>query len=156
MDEVDTCHKCDIGLLHLGERKYAIIENKNGHSLADTVNLIREYFVKKTVNAKTKSERVQKRASCTIHQNRSKRPKKDVDYLELNVGKGCATPRNKPKIKKRNIVLALREPSETRLAAHQIEQERKNCLPGQILGLAIKTEIKSEIKQEQEHRNTRH
>ena len=79
-----------------------------------------------------------------------------MDYLELNVGKGCATPRNKPKIKKRNIVLALHEPSETRLAVHQIEQERTNCLPGQILGLAIKTEIKSEIKQEQEHRNTLH
>ena len=56
VDEVDTCHKYDIGLLHLGERKYAVIENKNGYSLADTINLIREYFVKKTVNAKTKSE----------------------------------------------------------------------------------------------------
>ena len=82
---------------------------------------------------------MQKRASCTIHQNRSKRPKKDVDYLELNVGKGCATPRNKPKIKKRNIVLALREPSETRLAAHQIEQERKNKST-EILDIDIKTD----------------
>ena len=33
VEEVDTCYKCDIGLLHLGERKYVIIENKNGYSL---------------------------------------------------------------------------------------------------------------------------
>ena len=108
------------------------------------------------MNAKTKSEQVQKRASCTIHQNRSKRQKKDIDYLELNVGRGCAQPRNKPKTKKMNIVMALREPSETCLAAHQIQLERQNSQPGQILGLAIKTEIKSETGSEQDHRNTRH
>ena len=156
IEEVDTCYKCDLGLLHLGERKYAIIKNKNGCSLADTINLIREYFVKKSANAKTKLERVQKRASCTIHQNRAKRQKKEIDYLELNVGKGCAQPRGKPKPKKSDIVAALREPSEICLAAHQVQLECQHSQPGQILGMAIKSEIKSEIKQELEQRNTRH
>ena len=107
IEEVDTCYRCDLGLLHLGEHKYAIIENKNGCSLADTVNLIREYFVKKSVNAKTKLEHVQKRTACTVHQNRAKRQKKEIDYLEMNIGKGCAQPRSKSKPKRIDIVVAL-------------------------------------------------
>ena len=30
LGEIDTCHKYDLGLLHLGQRKYAYIENKTG------------------------------------------------------------------------------------------------------------------------------
>ena len=96
VDKWDTCNKCDLGLLHLGKRKFALIENKSGYEIADTVNLIREYFNKKTANAKRKQECFQKQAECNIHQNRSKRQKKDVDYLEMNIGKGRAQPRSKP------------------------------------------------------------
>ena len=52
LGEINTCHKCDLGLLHLGQRKYAYIENKTGYKIADTVKLIREYFSKRRENAK--------------------------------------------------------------------------------------------------------
>ena len=74
----------------------------------------------------------------------------------MNIGKGHAQPKSKPCPKKIDIVAALREPSETRLAAHQIQKDCRNCQPGQILGVAIKTEIKTVIKQELEKMNTRH
>ena len=58
--------------------------------------------------------------------------------------------------KKIDIVAALQEPSETHLAAHQIQEDRRNYKPRQVLRVAIKTEIKTEIKQELEKINTRH
>ena len=103
-----------------------------------------------------KLEHTQKRAECIVHQNRAKRQKKDVDYLEMNIGKGHAQPRSKPRPKKIDIVAALREPTETPLAAHQIQLDCQSSQPGQILGVAIKSEIKTEIKQELEQTNTRH
>ena len=74
----------------------------------------------------------------------------------MNIGKGCAQPRSKPRSKKIDKLAALREPSETRLAAYQIQLDRQSSQPGQILGVAIKSEIKMEIKQELEQTNTRH
>ena len=74
----------------------------------------------------------------------------------MNVAKCRAQPRRKLPPKKIDIVAALQEPSETHLAAHQIQEDRCNYKPGQILGVAIKTEIKTEIKQELEKINTRH
>ena len=81
---------------------------------------------------------------------------KDVDYFEMNIGKGCAQPRSKPRSKKIDKLAALREPSETQLAAYQIQLDHQSSQPGQILGVAIKSEIKTEIKQELEQTNTRH
>ena len=52
LGEIDTCHKCDLGLLHLGQCKYAYIKNKTGYEIADTVKLIRDYFSKRSENAK--------------------------------------------------------------------------------------------------------
>ena len=74
----------------------------------------------------------------------------------MNIGKCRAQHRRKLPPKKIDIVAALREPSETCLAAHRIQEDRRNYKPGQILGVAIKTEIKTEIKQELEKINTRH
>ena len=120
------------------------------------MKLIREYFNKKRENAKHKYERSKKFAECNVHQNRSKHQKREVDYLEMNVGKCRAQPRKKLPPKKINIVAALRDPSETRLAAHRIQEDCCNYKPGQILGVVIKTEVKTEIKQEHEKINTRH
>ena len=156
LGEIDSCQKCDLGLIHLGHHKYAYIENKPGYKISDTVKLIREYFNKKRENAKRKYERSKKFAECNANQNRSKRQKREVDYLEMNVGKCRAHPRRKLPPKKINIVAALREPSETRLAAHRIQEDRRIYKPGQILGVAIKTEVKTEIKQEHKKINTRH
>ena len=88
------------------------------------VKLIREYFSKWRENAKRKHERNQKLAECNVHQNRSKRQKKEIDYLEMNIGKCRTQPRRKLPPKKIDIVAALQEPSETRLAAHQIQEDR--------------------------------
>ena len=118
LDEADTCNKCDIELIHLGQRKYAYIEDKSGYQISDTLQLIREFFNKRKVNAKRKHEREQKLAECDVYQNRAKRQKKEVDYLDMNIGKCRAQPRSKPCPKKIDIVAALREPSETHLAAH--------------------------------------
>ena len=107
-------------------------------------------------NEKSKRSKAVQGKAPFIHQNRAKRQKKEIDYLEMNIGKGCAQPRSKSKPKKIDIVAALGEPSETWLAAHQIQLEHQNSQPGQILGVAIKSEIKSEIKQELEQRNTGH
>ena len=74
----------------------------------------------------------------------------------MNIGRCRAKPRRKLPPKKIDIVAALREPSETRLAAHRIQEDCCNYKPRQILGVAIKTEIKTEIKQELEKINTRH
>ena len=74
----------------------------------------------------------------------------------MNVGKCRAQPRRKLPPKKIDIVAALREPSETCLAAQHIQEDCHNYKPRQILGVAIKTEIKTEIKQELEKINTRH
>ena len=74
----------------------------------------------------------------------------------MNVGKCRSQPRRKLPPKKIDIVAALQEPSETCLAAHRIQEDHRNYKPGQILGVAIKTEIKTEIKQELEKINTRH
>ena len=73
----------------------------------------------------------------------------------MNIGKCHAQPRSKPHPKRLDIVAALQEPSETQLAAYQIQLDRQSQ-PGQILSVAIKTEIKTEIKQEIERTNTRH
>ena len=156
LDEIDTCHKCDLGLIHLGQRKYAYIDNKTGYEIADTVKLIREYFSKWRENAKRKHEHNQKLAECNVHQNRSKHQKREIDYLEMNIGKCHAQPRTKLPPKKIDTVAALREPSETHLAAHWIQEDHSNYKPRQVLGVAIKTEIKTEIKQELEKINTRH
>ena len=137
LGEIDTCHKCDLGLLHLGQRKYAYIENKTGYEIADTVKLIREYFSKRSENAKRKHERSKKLVECNVHQNRSKHQKREVDYLEMNVGKCHAQPRRKLPPKKIDIVAALREPSETCLAAHRIQEDYHNYKPGQTIGVAI-------------------
>ena len=150
LDEIDTCRKCDLGLIHLGQCKYAYIDNKTGYQIADTVKLIREYFSKRRENAKRKHEHNQKLAECNVHQNRSKHQKREIDYLEMNVGRCRAQPRRKLPPKKIDIVAALREPSETCLAAHRIQEDCRNYKPGQVLGVAIKTEIKTEIKQELE------
>ena len=93
-----------------------------------------------------------------MHQNRSKRQKRDVNYLELNIGKGVPQPKpkSKSKTKKIDIVATLREPSETRLAAYQIQKERQHSNPGDVIGTIIKTEIKSEVKIELDRINTRH
>ena len=74
----------------------------------------------------------------------------------MNVGKCRAQPRRKLPPKKIDIVAALWQPSETRLAAHRIQEDCRNYKPGQILKVAIKTKIKTEIKQELEKINTRH
>ena len=60
VEERDTCYKCDLELLHLGECKYALIENKSGYTIADTVNLKYEYFSNKSANTKIKQELAQK------------------------------------------------------------------------------------------------
>ena len=52
--------------------------------------------------------------------------------------------------------MALREPSETRLAAYQIQKERQHSNPGDVIGTIIKTEIKSEVKIELDRINMRH
>ena len=93
-----------------------------------------------------------------MHQNRPKRNKREVNYFELNIGKGRPQPKskNKSKTKRLDIVAALREPSETRLAAYQIQKKRQHSNPGDVIGTIIKTEIKSEIKIESEQINTRH
>ena len=156
LGEINTCHKSDLGQLPLGQCKYAYIENKTGYKIADMVKLIREYFSKRSENTKRKHELSKKLAECNVHQNRSKRQKREVDYLEMNVGKCRAQPRRKLPPKKIDIVAALREPSETRLAAHHIQEDCRNYKPGQILGVAIKMEIKTEVKQELEKINTRH
>ena len=93
-----------------------------------------------------------------MHQNRSKRQKCDVNYLELNIGKSILQPKSKSKskAKKIDIVAALREPSETRLAAYQIQKERQHINPGDVIGTLIKMEIKSEVKIELDRINTRH
>ena len=98
LGEIDTCHKCDLGLLPLGQRKYAYIENKTGYKIADMVKLIREYFSKRSENAKQKHELSKKLAECNVHQNRSKRQKREVDYLEMNVGKCRAQPRRNDRL----------------------------------------------------------
>ena len=72
-----------------------------------------------------------------------------MNYLELNVGKSAPQPKSKSKskTKKIDIVAALRELSETRLAAYQIQKERQHSNPGLLLiGTIIKMEIKSEVK----------
>ena len=93
-----------------------------------------------------------------MHQNRSKRQKRDVNYLELNIGKSASQPKSKSKskTKKIDIVTALRELSETRLVAYQIQKERQHINPGDVIGTIIKTEIKSEVKIESDRINTRH
>ena len=93
-----------------------------------------------------------------MHQNRSKRQKREVNYFELNIGKSTPQPKpkGKSKPKKIDIVASLREPSETRLAAYQIQKERKSSHPGDVIGTIIKMEIKSEVKIELERVNTRH
>ena len=93
-----------------------------------------------------------------MHQNRSKRQKHDVNYFELNIGKSTPQPklRGKLKTKKIDIVAAVREPSEMRLAAYQMQNDCQNSYLGDVIGTAIKTEIKSEIKIELERVNTRH
>ena len=116
------------------------------------------FFNRRHTNAKHKLERDQKLSECVVHQNRSKRQKRDVNYLEVNIGKSAPQPKakSKPKTKKTDIVAALREPSETRLAAYQIQKERQHSNPGDVIGTIIKTEIKSEVKIEQDRINTRH
>ena len=89
-------------------------------------------------------------------QNRAKRQKKEFDYLDMNIGHCCPQPKSKPHPKKLDIVAALREPSETRLAAHHYQENRRNNCPGLVIGTMIKTEIKSKIKVELERVNTRH
>ena len=111
LNEIDMCQKCDLGLIHLDQWKYAYIENKIGYEIADTVQLIWEYFSKQKENAKRKHERNQKLAECNVHQNRAKHQKKEINYLELNIGRCRAQSRSKPHPKKIDIVAALREPS---------------------------------------------
>ena len=158
LSEFDACTKCNLGLIHLGTHKYALIECKTGYSIYDTVEKIREFFNRRHTNAKHKLERDQKLSECVVHQNRSKRQKRDVNYLELNIGKSVPQPKpkSKSKTKKIDIVAALREPSETRLAAYQIQKERQHSNPGDVIGTIIKTEIKSEVKIELDRINTRH
>ena len=93
-----------------------------------------------------------------MHQNRSKRQKCDVNYLELNIDKSTPQPKSKSKTrtKKIDIVAALREPSKTRLAAYQVQKERQHSNPGDVIGTIIKTEVKSEVKMELDRINTRH
>ena len=78
-----------------------------------------------------------------MHLNRSKRQKRDVNYLELNIGRCFPQPKSKTKkSKKIDIVAALREPSEDQLATYQIKKERQCSNPGDVIGTIIKTEIK--------------
>ena len=157
ISEFDACASCDLGLLHLGYQKYALIENKPGYSIHDTVNKIREFFKKCQANAKRKLEREKKLSECVVHQNRSKRQKRDVNYLELNIGKCLPQPKSKfKKPKKIDIVAALCKPSENRLPAYQIQKERQLINPGDVIGTIIKTEIKCEVKVELDRINTRH
>ena len=81
-----------------------------------------------------------------------------MNYLKLNIGKSVPQPKpkSKSKTKKIDIVAALREPSETRLAAYQIQKELQHSNPGDVIGTIIKTEIKSEVKIELDRINTRH
>ena len=81
-----------------------------------------------------------------------------MNYLELNIGKSILQPKSKSnsKTKKIDIVAALKEPSETRLAAYQIQKERQHINPGDVIGTIIKTEIKSEVKIELDRINMRH
>ena len=90
-----------------------------------------------------------------VHQNRAKCQKREVDYLEMNIGRSRPQPKGKSRTKKLDIVEALREPSETQLAAYRIQEDHHNNLPGEVIGIAIKTEIKSEIKIEMEKVNMR-
>ena len=158
LSELDTCAKCDLGLIHLGSHKYALIECKPDYTIYDTVEKIQEFFNRRHTNAKRKLEHDQKLSECVVHQNRSKRQKRDVNYLELNIGKSAPQPKSKSKskTKKIDIVAALREPSETRLAAYQIQKERQHINPGDVIGTIIKTKIKSEVKIELDRINTRH
>ena len=158
LSEYDAYAKCDLGLVHLGTHKYVSIECKGGYSIYDTVEKIREFFNRHQTNTKLKLERDQKLSECAVHQNRSKRQKCDVNYLELNIGKSVPQPKPKGKsrTKKIDIVAALRELSETRLAAYQIQKERQHSNPGDVIGTIIKTEIKSEVEIKLECVNTRH
>ena len=158
LSELDTCAKCNIGLIHLSSHKYALIKCKPDYRIYDTVEKIQEFFNRRHTNAKRKLERDQKLSECVLHQNRSKRKKRDVNYLELNIGKSVPQPKSKSKskTKKIDIVVALRELSETRLAAYQIQKERQHINAGDVIGTIIKTKIKSEIKIELDRINTRH
>ena len=40
LTESDVCDQCDIRLLHLGTRKFALIECKSGYSISNTIELI--------------------------------------------------------------------------------------------------------------------
>ena len=102
-----------------------LIKSKTSYTIHDTVEKIREFFNRQQSNAKRKIERDQKLSECVVHQNRSKRQKCDVNYLELNIGKSTPQPKSKSKTrtKKIDIVAALREVSKTRLAAYQIQKE---------------------------------
>ena len=44
LSELDVCAKCNLGLIHLGTHKYALIECKTSYSIYDTVEKIREFF----------------------------------------------------------------------------------------------------------------
>ena len=44
LSEFDACAKCDLGLIHLGTHKYALIQCKTGYSIYDTVEKIWEFF----------------------------------------------------------------------------------------------------------------
>ena len=81
-----------------------------------------------------------------------------MNYLELNIGKSAPQPKSKSKskTKKIDIVMALRERSETRSAAYQIQKERQHSNPGDVIETIIKSEIKSEVKIELDWINTRH
>ena len=117
------CAKYNLGLIHLGNHKFALIECKTSYTIYDTLEIIWEFLNRRHSNAKCKLEHEQKLSECVVHQNRSKRPKRDVNYLKLNIGKSVPQPKSKLKTKKIDIVATLREPSESRLAAYQIQKE---------------------------------
>ena len=50
LSELDTCSKCDLGLIHLGSHKYALIECKPDYTIYDTVEKIREFFNRRHTN----------------------------------------------------------------------------------------------------------
>ena len=106
ISEFDACASCDLGLLHLGYQKYVLIENKPGYSIHDTVNEIWEFFKRHQTNAKRKLERDKKLSECVVHQNRSKQQKRDVNYLELNIGKCLPQPKSKVKKPKKIYIVA--------------------------------------------------
>ena len=60
LSELDTCAKCNIGLIHLGSHKYALIECKPDYTIYDTVEKILVFFNIRHTNAKQKLERDQK------------------------------------------------------------------------------------------------